>query len=323
MSPRRERRRGGGSRHGRQQSPPRPPSYPLPKDTVAAWRAVKGRGPLNAGLVFDRFVAYSGAGGGAKSAAWKELVQVVNRGDADMLAACLERWRAMVRQGRGREFALCTDWRLVSGLGKNGPLEVGFAFSHHGFAILPGSGLKGLTRAWGLRQVARAAGLKDLGKVERVLSAADEWEKEWREDLGEVEIPSIARDFRAIFGTQAAAGRAIFFDGMPKQPARLDLDIMNPHFPRYYRGEGPPTDDQNPSPVNFLAVAPGSEFVFAVGWRGRWDDEGARLRELAEEWLRRGLVELGAGAKTSAGYGYFVASKPKQPAEASAGRSRQ
>jgi len=53
-------------------------------------------------------------------------------------------------------------------------------------------------------------------------------------------------------------------------------------------------------------VAPSTEFRFAVGWRGTLDDEGRRLRDLARTWLVEGLTQLGAGAKTSAGYGYFT-----------------
>ncbi|NPV08298.1 MAG: type III-B CRISPR module RAMP protein Cmr6 [Anaerolineae bacterium] len=317
MSTRRAEQRGGSRHPERQQPAPRPPSYPLPKDTVAAWRAVKGRGPLNAGLVFDRFVANWGdpfdpqsrrdRREGPKGETWRELVEAGKGVDADLLTACLQRWQAVVERARGRPFALRTDWRLVTGLGRGGPLEAGFAFSRHGSPILPGSGLKGVARAWGLRQVARAVGVKELGKLEQVLSAAGDWEKDWREQLGEMDITSSAFDFRLIFGTTAEAGRAIFFDGMPKPGVKLDLDIMNPHYPEYYAGRDAPTDSQNPRPVTFLTVAPGSEFVFAVGWRGRWDDQARELLEVAGRWLRQGLLHLGAGAKTSAGYGYFVA----------------
>ncbi len=38
---------------------------------------------------------------------------------------------------------------------------------------------------------------------------------------------------------------------------------------------------------------------------------GQRLHRFAQEWLKAGLMNLGAGAKTSAGYGYFVS--PPQP----------
>ncbi|MBK9095192.1 MAG: hypothetical protein IPM84_21030 [Anaerolineae bacterium] len=58
---------------------------------------------------------------------------------------------------------LRTDWRLVTGLGRKGPLEVGFTFHRYGFPILPGSSLKGLARAWGLLRVAEALDVADLG----------------------------------------------------------------------------------------------------------------------------------------------------------------
>lgn len=119
---------------------------------------------------------------------------------------------------------------------------------------------------------------------------------------------TLADAFRAIFGTTACAGQAVFLDAIPAAPPRLELDIMNPHVPDYYRdgGKTPPTDWQNPVPVYFLTVAPGTEFQFAVGWRGRLDATGRAHRERAKTWLIAALTELGAGAKTGAGYGYFL-----------------
>ncbi len=121
-------------------------------------------------------------------------------------------------------------------------------------------------------------------------------------------------DFLNIFGRApqkgeeesiAQSGHAVFFDAIPRQVPKLELDIMNPHYPKYYQGGEWPTDWQSPVPVYFLTVASGTEFRFAVGWRGLLDDGTRRLRDLAKKWLIGGLTELGAGAKTSAGYGYF------------------
>ncbi|MFZ2423912.1 MAG: type III-B CRISPR module RAMP protein Cmr6, partial [Anaerolineae bacterium] len=78
--------------------------------------------------------------------------------------------------------------------------------------------------------------------------------------------------------------------------------------PKYYQGTDTfPTDSQNPIPVYFLTVAAGEAFQFAVGWRGTLDEHAKSYRRTAQTWLRQGLLNLGAGAKTSAGYGYFVA----------------
>lgn len=286
--------------------------YPLPKDVAAAWGQMRSRGgSLNAGLIFDRFL-YDGSGGTkAKEANWKRIVEATSRIDTDLLTACLNRWEQTVAYAHGNRFTLRTDWRLVTGLGRGGPLEVGFAFNRYGFPILAGSGLKGLARAWGLRQVALAASTKELAELDGVLGTDGDLNKSWRTKFGDKPVPECAGQFRSVFGTTAAAGGAVFFDGMPTEPVRLQQDITNPHYPDYYSGRDAPTDSQNPKPVNFLTVAPGSEFVFAIGWRGRWDENASRLRELAEKWLRKGLIELGAGAKTSAGYGYFVSPEPE------------
>lgn len=149
-----------------------------------------------------------------------------------------------------------------------------------------------------------------------------------------------ARAFRYIFGTTDTAGKAIFFDAIPYAVPKLKLDIMNPHYPDYYNDRDGkqgifPTNWQNPNPVKFLTVASGTVFRFAIGWRSSpqdnepasekkqtkfswWkgdqiekikqqapDDHPAMVK-LARRWLEGGLLELGAGGKTSAGYGYFI-----------------
>ncbi|MCS7289320.1 MAG: type III-B CRISPR module RAMP protein Cmr6 [Roseiflexus sp.] len=103
----------------------------------------------------------------------------------------------------------------------------------------------------------------------------------------------------------------MFFDAVPTGSPTLELDVMNPHFPDYYQSKEPPTNWQSPIPVYFLTVAPGTEFAFAVGWRGAQVD--GKLRNKAVQWLKRGLTELGAGAKTNAGYGYFASEAPSAP----------
>jgi CRISPR-associated protein Cmr6 len=224
------------------------------------------------------------------------------------------RWQACAKEANGEPFGLTTDWRLIAGLGRKGPLEVGFTFHRYGFPILPGSSVKGVARAWALLQIAEKVGTTELKELDGILSADGDKERKKYEDwkAGQpAEVQKLADDFRTVFGTTAAAGRAVFFDAIPASLPTLELDIMNPHYPKYYSGEEPPTDWQSPVPVYFLTVAANTEFRFAVGWRGALDEEGRRLRNLAQTWLIEGLTQLGAGAKTSAGYGYFF-----QPTEA-------
>lgn len=121
----------------------------------------------------------------------------------------------------------------------------------------------------------------------------------------------IIKNFRNIFGTPHAQGQAVFFDALPADPAALELglDVMNVHYQEYY-GEKkdakdvmiPPADYLEPKPIPFLTVVH-SPFLFALGWQGKVDEED---RDRAIIWLKKGLMEHGVGAKTAAGYGYFV-----------------
>jgi len=63
--------------------------------------------------------------------------------------------------------------------------------------------------------------------------------------------------------------------------------------------------------VFFLTVGKEIMFRFAVGACGKF---GAQAKEKALAWLKEALREMGAGAKTSAGYGYFSESELVAPA---------
>ena len=303
---------------------------PIPSKSAEAFHAYGG--VTNPGLVFDRFAP----DWSSKSTLKKEGLQrvVSAQVDKDLLSEWNARWERCVRAAQGEPFALRTDWRLIAGLGRKGSLEVGFTFHRYGFPVLPGSSVKGVARAWALLQLAEQAkptnDVDSLDKLDGILSADSEDDKkeekkkylQWHAIQSDG-VQRLADNFRAIFGTTAVAGRAVFFDAIPANPPKLELDVMNPHFPKYYQGDQPPADWQSPVPVYFLTVAAGTEFRFGVGWRGTLDKAGQRLHQLAQEWLTEGLTNLGAGAKTSAGYGYFVAPpQPKLLESSSAGQAR-
>ncbi len=254
----------------------------IPEQSLAAWITFSQQNtrPTNPGLIFDRFMPeitddhakYTGLG---------QVEKAATHADQELLTSWNGRWDTLARQSRAHTFKMASDWRFVTGLGRKGPLEVGFTFHRYGFPILPGSSVKGVARAW-------------------ALSAGDQTET--------------APDFQTIFGhatdSDEAAGRAIFLDAIPAAVPKLELDIMNPHYPKYYQGDEFPSNWQSPVPVRFLTVAPDTVFRFAVGWRGTYDE---KLHQQAHAWLKNGLMELGAGAKTSAGYGYFI---PEEEAQA-------
>ena len=95
---------------------------------------------------------------------------------------------------------------------------------------------------------------------------------------------------------------------MPVSWPKLIVDIVNNHHTKYYNGEVAPEDWEEPVPVNFLAVSPGSEFEFCLG--ARRGVESKRVLNLAKEWINGALAWVGAGAKTNAGYGRFATSGP-------------
>ncbi|GIU81028.1 MAG: type III-B CRISPR module RAMP protein Cmr6 [Acidobacteria bacterium] len=235
-----------------------------------------------------------------------------------------------------RAFTMRAASRVIVGLGAESVLETSIRLHRiYGFPIIPGSALKDLARSYALWQVAEQLGVPVLSSedvaareksgrrtpiqiLEAYLDEPDEKRRShWLENLKKDEaMPESAKlrsldfatveektkSFRSAFGTIGGAGQVIFFDAVPANPAtlRLDLDVMNPHYSSYYQGGNtPPADYLNPVPVFFLAIAPDSEFMFAVA------SKNATLAQQAQAWLQAGLREMGIGAKTTAGYGLW------------------
>jgi len=180
---------------------------------------------------------------------------------------------ALQRQGYSvQKFTLRAASRVIVGLGAESVLETSIRLHRiYGFPIIPGSALKGVTRAYA--------------------------------ELVEGKNESDAT-FANIFGKGppgSQAGKVLFLDAVPANPANLtlELDVMNPHYTPYYQGSQPPADYHNPVPVFFLTIGPESEFVFAVA------SQETDLAEKAQQWLTRALMDMGIGAKTVAGYGLW------------------
>jgi CRISPR-associated protein Cmr6 len=260
-------------------APVKPDRLPLPADTVAAYEKFQEKSWMqNPGLYFERYVAYLDEWSlepqkrpaiNPKFEALKQTAQI--KPEPELLRGL---WQRYEQQTANAEIVHARpDWRFITGVGSGGPLEVGFRFHHlYGIPIIPGSGLKGLARAfaeWKLR---------------------DEDPKK-KEDL-----------LKLVFGSQESAGAAIFFDALPVGLPQLELDVMNPHYPDWYQKQEPPANWQSPIPIFFLTVGKETLFRFAIGGRGKNGDDA---KTLAKAWLEEALREMGAGAKTSAGYGYF------------------
>ena len=169
------------------------------------------------------------------------------------------------------------DWRLVVGLGSEHVQETNMTLHHvYGIPYIPGSAVKGVLRHWWLQENQDFIDAK--GKID---------EKEALKDT----------DFIAVFGSQKQRGKVQFLDAYPKD-VNLATDIMNPHYPDYYSGSKPPTDHQNPVPINFLTV---EESTFRFAFLAKDEEPLEKLKNR----FQKALKLKGVGAKTAVGYGYF------------------
>ena len=117
------------------------------------------------------------------------------------------------------------------------------------------------------------------------------------------------------------SGNVCFLPAYPEKDHGIEIDVLTPHHPKYYSQEKDragklvkpiATDDEDPNPVLFPTIAPGSIFRFPLApiHQGAWascprvfasSDPLAQVKS----WLAQGLELFGLGAKTNAGYGWF------------------
>lgn len=259
----------------------------------------------NLGLILDKFVPEEAIGKSEGKSRWlKELAptpppdRLEMQVDLRLWEALYQRWLALTKAAGAEPFQATLAWRMVVGLGGQSVLESDLTLDHlSGLPIIPGSALKGLTRAYAAME---------------------------KSDPPRHMLENDTLEVKRIFGMQETgnqqAGTVIFFDALPVPIAsggknlRFVVDIMNPHYPNYYRenGKHAPSNDQSPVPVTFLTVE-GAMFAFAIAPRATGMDGDAGT---ARNWLKEALQKYGVGGKTSAGYGAFKAQE-EQPLSAS------
>lgn len=184
---------------------------------------------------------------------------------------------------------------FATGLGNEHPIENGFAFlTPYGLPYLAGSGVKGILRR-----------------------AMQELCDDGVEGFSDEAI-------NALFGPEtvnkpedAQRGALDFWDVFPNPAGgKLVVEIMTPHFGKYYQGSETPHDSGQPVPVSFLAVPAGSAFDFhvvcqpsrlPVHLQNQWHCLLNQAFEHAFEWV-------GFGAKTSVGYGAMAPAPAQSPA---------
>ena len=176
------------------------------------------------------------------------------------------------------------DWRLVVGIGAEHVQETNMTLEHvYGIPYLPGSTLKGVLRSWVIREHFKNDEKLAMRDIENSTPADLKQKKE---------------DFFTVFGSQKTSGKVRFLDALPAGNFRFELDIMNPHFSKYYTGSEFPTDDQKLNPISFLTLkdVPFRFLIYA---------QTAVPLDLAKNWFTEAITNLGFGAKSAVGYGYF------------------
>jgi CRISPR-associated protein Cmr6 len=187
---------------------------------------------------------------------------------------------------------------FATGLGNEHPIENGFAFlTPYGLPYLAGSGAKGILR----RSMQELRDDREEGFTDEAIAALFGPEK--------IDKPE-----------DAQRGALDFWDVFPNPVGgKLVVEIMTPHYGKYYQGDETPHDSGAPVPVSFLAVPAKSQFDFhvvcqadrlPVSLRNQWRSLLDRAFQHAFEWV-------GFGAKTSVGYGAMAATTA-QPTTASA-----
>jgi CRISPR-associated protein Cmr6 len=231
------------------------------------------------------------------------------------------------------------DWRIVIGLGGAHVLETSMTLHHiYGIPYIPGSAVKGIMRHYFISEVLATdpevpeVSGEDLDTLDDMLFSIDatilndptfkklameqkikELNKHCHVKNNEIFKKAIKgwdklQQGQTIFGTQHQRGTVMFLDALPQGDIQFQKDLMNPHYPEYYKEKAPPVppnDCQNPIPIPFLTLK-NTTFDFPLLANPHSSAVvPSTLLEITAAWLCSALKDEGIGAKSAVGYGYF------------------
>ncbi len=222
---------------------------------------------------------------------------------------------------------LKTAYRLVVGLGSGSVFETSLTLHHiFGIPYIPASALKGVVRSVSFWEIAKSEMKKNQN-----FSIEEFQKKLYDENISNSDTEEIIIH-KILFGTQEFKGLLIFLDSYPeinkdinKENNNFDifeLDVMTPHYQKYYTENQTPGDWENPNPITFLTVKKGIPFEFNVLIDKHRLQEIEKneiipknvieklknhqeIKNKVKRWLELALKEFGVGAKTRLGYGIF------------------
>lgn len=255
------------------------PTRPLYESAVQQPAGYDASKEGHAGLWFDKFCdqwRVSGTqwkmsnseGGNRPKLKWINGLTQRPVGKRSLIEEYVLRQMQLAKKRGGRSAAFITESRFVTGMGRSHPVENGFAWhSALGTPFLPGSSIKGMTRAW--------VNMEDSASKSHCQS---------------------------LLGNRENAGRVCFLDAIPLESVSLEADIMTPHYAGWSAKE-PPGDWRSPTPIPFLVTSAKTPFLFSVIPCG--SDVTPDDLETTWRWLIEALMWEGGGAKTAVGYGRF------------------
>jgi CRISPR type III-B/RAMP module RAMP protein Cmr6 len=195
---------------------------------------------------------------------------------------------------------------LAGGVVENAGIALDRCF---GMALIPGSAVKGITRVEALWEIHEAKGEEKVRLLCLAMLIFGYGAHDLRGDFGWAGGEREAQAMADQIGAQDFKGCACFLPAYPTTPATLVVDMVNPHYPKYYSGKSARAEDnENPIPNYFPAVEANSSFGFAALLNRVPDVPNITVAGLLAQvklWLERAVIRKGVGAKTAAGYGWF------------------
>lgn len=182
---------------------------------------------------------------------------------------------------------------FITGLGAGHPTETGMILDRNlGVPYIPASSIKGVLRLACAINIARKEGKTEVSDAH----------------------PELVKFFGSVDTKEGRRGQVMFLDAYPERDVELQLDIMNPHYGKYYSGENMhPVETESPIPIKFISVPAGTAFVFRAVCLPLADESFTEDEVKALEAAFDTAFEVvGFGGKSAIGYGRFTRSSGGQ-----------
>lgn len=211
-----------------------------------------------------------------------------------------------------------TKGPFVSGTGKPHPTETGFTWHYTlGTPYLPGSGIKGLIKAWMKAEICfiqeelyRSQTYEEIKKLEAEQKDLEGSLRKWFGTATNNDIPDDEGE-----PVSGKVGDYCFQDALPIEQPTLGIGVINPHQKGYYeRGDSIddglkdykaiPAEIHEPEPHHYL-ITQKTRLLFSIYPRALFTVTEQSKQDIKElfDYLGDALKWMGAGARTSNAFG--------------------